>query len=159
MELNRKIDKEELKQYLTLCGPDTKIYLGCDSERFRIKGEWFADYMLCIVVHINGNNGAKIFGEVVRERVYDKNPKKPAMRLMNEVIKVAQLYLDFEDVIGEFETEVHLDVNPKKNTGSNIVVQEALGYIRGVCMVEPKIKPAAWAASTCADRLKSLKAA
>lgn len=157
--LDRKINKEELKEYLKNCGPETKIYLGCDSERFRIKGEWHADYMLCIVVHVNGNNGAKIFGEVHRERIWDKNPKKPGMRLMNEVVKVANLFLEFSDVLEDYEVEVHIDVNRSKSHASNTIMQEALGYIRGVCMLEPKLKPEAWCASTAADRLKSLKAA
>lgn len=155
---DKKISKEELKAYLTTCGPDTKIYLGCDSERFRIKGVWHADYMLCVVVHVNGNNGAKIFGQVDRERVYDTNPKKPGLRLMNEVVKVANLFIELQDVISDYEVEVHLDINKSKNHASNTIMNEALGYIRGVCMVEPKIKPAAWAASTAADRLKSLSA-
>lgn len=151
-----KIDKDEIKAFLQTCGEGTRIYLGCDSERFRIKDEWYADYMLCVIVHINGNNGAKIFGKVERERVYDKNLKKPGVRLMNEVIKVAQLYLELEDIFGDYEVEVHLDLNPNKQYASNVIMHEAIGYIKGTCMIIPKIKPEAWAASTCADRYKSL---
>lgn len=153
---DKKIDKNEVKEFLNTCGPNTKVYLGCDSERFRIGGEWYADYMLCVVVHVNGKNGAKLFGQVDRERIWDKNPKKPSMRLMNEVVKVANLFVELQDVLADHEVEVHLDINKSKNHASNVIMNEALGYIRGVCMVEPKIKPAAWAASTAADRLKSL---
>jgi len=153
---NRKIDKTEVSEYLKNCNENTKIYLGCDSERFRLGDEWYADYMLCVVIHVNGNSGGKIFGEVHRERIYDNNPRKPGMRLMGEVFKVAELYLELEDVISGYETAIHLDVNPSKSYASNSIMNEALGYIRGVCQIEPEIKPKAWAASTAADRYKSL---
>jgi predicted RNase H-related nuclease YkuK (DUF458 family) len=39
---------------------------------------------------------------------------------------------------------------------SSIVIQQAVGYIRGVCNVEPKVKPQAFAASYAADRLKEI---
>jgi predicted RNase H-related nuclease YkuK (DUF458 family) len=51
------------------------------------------------------------------------------------------------------EIEVHLDLNPKKNYASNLIVDQAIGYIRGTCNVIPLIKPEAFAASYCADRL------
>jgi predicted RNase H-related nuclease YkuK (DUF458 family) len=43
--------------------------------------------------------------------------------------------------------------------GSSCVINEAVGYIRGVCNVVPFVKPNAFAASYAADRYKSLKAA
>ncbi len=70
----KKIDLEEVKSFIEAQGPETKIYLGCDSERLKVNGEWHADYVLAIVVHINGNNGCKLFGEVQRERVWDAKP-------------------------------------------------------------------------------------
>jgi predicted RNase H-related nuclease YkuK (DUF458 family) len=41
---------------------------------------------------------------------------------------------------------------------SNIVINEAIGYIKGMCNVVPLVKPNAFAASYAADRLKSLVA-
>jgi predicted RNase H-related nuclease YkuK (DUF458 family) len=139
--------------------PETKIYLGCDSERLRIDGAWHADYVLAIVVHINGNNGCKIFGEVHRERVWDQKVSKPAMRLMTEVYKTSELYLKLADVLEGRDVEVHLDINPDEHYGSSCVVQQAIGYIKGTCNVIPFVKPNAWAASYAADRFKSLRAA
>jgi predicted RNase H-related nuclease YkuK (DUF458 family) len=52
-----------------------------------------------------------------------------------------------------------LDINPSEMHGSNCVIQEAIGYIRGTCNVIPLVKPEAFAASYAADRLKGLKAA
>lgn len=153
-----RITEKELQAYLDKCNDDTKIYLGCDSERFHVKDEWYADYILVIVVHMNARNGAKIFGEVHRERIYDKNPKYPQVRLMNEAIKLGEFFLKHEDVLTGYEVEVHLDLNPDKLYKSSTVVNEAVGYIRGLTQIEPKIKPFAWAASTAADRYKSIAA-
>ena len=81
------------------------------------------------------------------------------MRLMNEVMKTAQLYLDLGDISDEYEVEVHLDINPNELHGSSCVINEAVGYVRGMCNVVPLVKPNAWAASYCADRLKEIIAA
>ena len=108
----KKLDLEQVTEFIRAQTPETKIYLGCDSERLRIDGVWHADYILAIVVHINGNNGCKIFGEVHRERVYDQKVNKPAMRLMTEVYKVSELYLKLAEVLEGRDVEVHLDINP-----------------------------------------------
>lgn len=154
----KKINIEEVKRFIEAQGPMTKIYIGGDSERFNIKGEWFADYTLAIVVHINGNNGCKIFGEVHRERVYDQKRNRPRMRLMTEVYKIAELYLKLHEVLEDREVEVHLDINPNEMHGSNCVINEAVGFIRGMCNVVPMVKPRAFAASYAADRLKEVLA-
>jgi len=155
----RKINLEEVRNYINAQSPETKIYLGCDSERFKINKEWWADYILAIVVHVNGNNGCKIFGEVHRERDYDQKQSKPRYRLMNEVYKVSELYLKLADVLEDRKVEVHLDINPNEMHGSSCVINEAIGYIRGTCNVTPLVKPEAFAASYAADRFKSLKVA
>jgi len=154
----KKLNLEEVKAFIEAQGPDTKIYLGCDSERMRVDGKWHADYILAIVVHINGNNGCKIFGEVQRERDYDQKQERPRFRLMNEVYKVSELYLKLADVLEERQVEVHLDINPNEMHGSSCVINEAIGYIKGTCNVIPLVKPKAFAASYAADRFKSLAA-
>lgn len=155
----KKIDLLEVREFILAQGPDTKIYLGCDSERMRIDGIWYADYVLAIVVHINGNNGCKLFGEVQRERVWDAKPGKPAQRLMTEVYKTSEMYLKLAEVLEGRKVEVHLDINPDEQYGSSCVISQAIGYIKGVCNVIPFVKPNAWAASYAADRFKSLSQA
>lgn len=152
----KKIDINEVKEFIEAQGPNTKIYIGGDSERFAIGKDWYADYTLAIVVHINGNNGCKIFGEVQRERDYDLKKGKPRMRLMNEVYKIAELYLKLAEVLEGRDVQVHLDINPNEIHGSSCVINEATGYIRGMCNVIPMVKPNAFAASYCADRLKEI---
>ena len=155
----RKLNLDEVRDFIEAQSTDTKIYIGCDSERVKVNKVWFADYITAIVVHINGNNGCKLFGEVVRERDFDQKQNKPRYRLMNEVYKVCELYLKLADVLGDREVQVHLDINPSEMHGSNCVINEAIGYIRGTCNVIPLVKPEAFAASYAADRWKGLKAA
>ena len=155
--MKKVIDIDEVKEYLSHCGPETKIYLGADSERFQIGKEWFADYILVVVIHIDGRHGCKIFGSVERERDFEQKKNRPRFRLMNEVYKVSDLYLKLYDAIPH-DIQVHLDINPSEMHGSSCVVNEAIGYIKGTCNVIPLIKPKAFAASYAADRFKSLAA-
>jgi hypothetical protein len=155
----KKLNLDEVKQFIEAQTPETKIYIGCDSERFKLNGLWYADYILAIVVHINGNNGCKLFGEVVRERDYDQKVNRPRYRLMNEAYKLSEMYLKLADVLEDRYVEVHLDINPNEMYGSSCVISEAVGYIRGTCNVVPMVKPEAFAASYAADRFKGLKAA
>jgi len=154
---NKKIDLEEVRAFVESCGPDTKIYLGCDSEKVKLNGIWYADYITAIVVHIDSKHGCKIFGQIERERDYDQQKNKPRLRLMTEVYKVADMYLQLSAIIAN-DIEVHLDINPDMMHNSSIVVNEAIGYIKGMCNVVPLVKPNAFAASYAADRLKSLAA-
>jgi predicted RNase H-related nuclease YkuK (DUF458 family) len=49
-----------------------------------------------------------------------------------------------------------LDINPDIRFGSSVACKEAIGYIRGTCMMEPVVKPHSWAGSNVADNLKNL---
>lgn len=151
-----KMNLEEVRDFIQAQSAETKIYIGCDSERFRMGNEWWADYILAIVVHVDGKHGCKLFGEVIRERDYDQKVNRPRFRLMNEVYRVSELYLKLADVLDHRDVEVHLDISPKEENGSSCVLNEAIGYIRGTCNVIPMTKPNAWAASTAADRLKEI---
>lgn len=152
----QKLNLEEVKEFIRNQSPETKVYLGSDSERFLKNDEWYADYTLAIVVHLGGKHGCKIFGEVIREKDYDQKKNKPALRLMNEVYKVADLFHSLSDVLEDRHVEVHLDINPDEMHGSSCVVHQAIGYIKGTCNVVPMVKPNAFAASYAADRLKGL---
>ena len=147
----KKINIDEVKDFIESQSPNTKIYIGADSERFLIGKDWYADYTLAVVVHINGNNGCKIFGEVQRERDYDQKKNRPRMRLMNEVYKLAELYQKLHDVLEDREVEVHLDINPDPRHKSNVAVKEALGWVKGSLNLDAKIKPLSFAATHAAD--------
>lgn len=154
-----KVDVREVEEFISRQGPNTRVYLGADSERFKVNGVWWAEYTVAVVIHINGRNGCKIFGETSKERDYDQKYNRPSMRLMNEVYRVSEMFQRLQEVLKDREVEVHLDINPSEMHGSSCVVQQAIGYIRGTCNVIPMVKPDAFAASYAADRLKSLLAA
>ncbi len=152
MELNIS----EVRTFIQAQSKETEIYIGADSYRFIVGNDWYADYTMVVVVHIDGKHGCKLFGETVRERDYDTKGDKPQLRLMNEVYKVADLYLRLADIFDNRKVEIHLDLNPDPMYMSQVVVQQAIGYIRGVCNVSPRVKPHAFAASCAADRYRGL---
>jgi predicted RNase H-related nuclease YkuK (DUF458 family) len=154
-----KISIPDVIEFVNQQGPNTRVYLGADSERFRERGVWWAEYTVVVVIHINGNNGCRIFGEVTRERDYDQRQDRPSMRLMNEVYRVSELFQNLAPALTDHEVEVHLDINPNELHGSSCVIQQAIGYIRGTCNVVPMVKPQAFAASYAADRFRNLKVA
>lgn len=151
-----KIDMQEVAEFIQGQGPNTRIYLGADSERFKLNRVWWAEYTVVVVVHVNGNNGCRIFGEMTKERDYDQRADRPSMRLMNEVYRVSDLFQRLAPVLADRPVEVHLDINPDEMHGSSCVVSQAIGYIRGTCNVIPMVKPNAFAASYAADRLRGL---
>lgn len=150
----KHINIAEVSAFINECSPETKIYLGCDSERFRIGGVWYVDYITVVIVHFDGKHGCKIFGAVDRERDYGQAANKPKMRLMGEVYRVADLYLTLSKEVAH-DISVHLDINPNERYGSSVAVQEAVGYIKGMCGITPQVKPEAFAASYAADQFKS----
>jgi predicted RNase H-related nuclease YkuK (DUF458 family) len=147
------LNLDEVRNFIMNTSDTTKIYIGSDSARFLKRNTWFAEYATVVVIHYDGCRGCKIFGQVVSEIDYDQKKDKPRMRLMNEVIKTAQMYLDLEEAIGNKHCEIHLDINPNIKYSSHCVISEAVGYIKGMCNVIPFVKPNAFAASIAADRL------
>lgn len=147
-----KLNLNEVREFILNTSYNTKIYIGSDSARFKKGDVWYAEYATVVVIHYDGKRGCKIFGNMVSERDYDQKKDKPRLRLMNEAIKTAQLYIDLEESIGCRPVEIHLDINPNEKYGSSCVISEAVGYIKGMCNVVPFVKPKAFAASVAADR-------
>jgi uncharacterized protein len=157
--MREDFDLEKVREFIRNTSSTTSIYIGADSERYRGRDEqWYADYTVAIVIHLDSSRGCKVFGKVDSERDYDKRHDRPATRLMNETYRAAQMYLDLIEVIGDRHCEVHLDINPDEMHGSSCVIQQATGYIRGMCGFPPKVKPEAFSASYAADRLKDILA-
>ncbi len=152
-----RIDIDEMREYIeTNCGEGTKIYLGVDSERYKEKGVWFADYLLAAVIHVNGSKGCKIFAEVQKEPDYDQKKNRPFNRMMTEARKVCELYERLKDLLLEHEFEIHVDISPYEHCGSNVAYSAAVGYIKSMTMTDAVTKPSAWCASFAADRAREL---
>lgn len=154
--MKKPMNIENIIEFINKQPPETCVYLGADSERYNKNGSWMADYTLAVVVHHSGKHGCKVFGEVQTEPDYDQRKNRPVVRLMTEVYKVSELYLKLADALVDRHVEIHLDINPDEGYASSVVVQQAIGYIRGVCQMTPKVKPDAFAASYAADRLKEM---
>jgi predicted RNase H-related nuclease YkuK (DUF458 family) len=140
---------------LSSLNSETKIYLGCDSVKFTNKGKKYAKYATILVIHMNGKNGCKIFSNISIEPDYDSKLNRPSTRLMNEVIKVCQLYIQISPFIDEYDIEIHLDIglDPLKNASSCVATQAA-GYVLGVTGLSQeniKFKPDSWCSSIGAD--------
>jgi predicted RNase H-related nuclease YkuK (DUF458 family) len=142
---------EEIVDLLLTLSVDTKVYLGCDSMRFNRNGRWYARYATVAIVHMDGKHGCRIFNNISVEPDYDIRKNRPKVRMMNEVSKVCQLYLQLAPYIDEFDIEIHLDINTDPKFGSNCAASEAAGYVLGMTGIEPKLKPESWAASFGAD--------
>jgi len=154
--MRRKLDLDAVREFIEGTSESTKIYIGSDSEKHKRGGVWFSDIAVCVIIHYDGKHGAKIFGEITTQRDWDQRKDRPRMRLMAEVSAAAQLYLDLAEAIGDRHCEVHIDINPDEKFGSSCVIQEAIGYIKGMTGLKPKVKPDAWAASIAADKFPSL---
>lgn len=143
---------EEVKDFIAQSSESTKIYFGADSSRFKSKGKWYATYTIVVVIHKDGCKGAKVFGYSETEPDYDKKFNRPSYRMMQETYKVSELFLALTEYIGIREVEIHLDINPNEMHGSSCALSQAIGYVKGMCGIEPKVKPCAFAASYAADR-------
>ena len=143
---------KEIKTFISNQSSESKIYIGSDSEQYKLNGKWMVDYYTVCVIHIDGCRGCKVFGEKTQEPDYTQDKRKPQYRLMQEVYKASELYLQLQDCLEDRYCEVHLDLNSSKKFISNLIVDQAIGYIKGTCNVIPMIKPNSWAASHCADR-------
>ena len=145
---------EEIVNVLETTNQNTKVYLGCDSVVQNIKDKKKrARYATVAIIHLNGNNGCRIFSNISYENEYDEKPNRPKLRMMNEVMKVCNLYIQLESVINDFDIEIHLDISKDQKNGSNCAASEAAGYVLGLTGIDPKLKPDSFAASVGADRV------
>ena len=141
----------DMVDLLINCNENTKVYLGCDSVRYIRKDKVWARYATVAIVHMNGNKGCRIFSHISYEPDYDLKSSRPKMRMLTEVRKVCDLYIQIAPFIDEFEIEIHLDINTNPIHGSNCAASEAAGYVLGMTGLQPKLKPDSWAASFGAD--------
>lgn len=147
---------EDAKRVIAASSPDTSVYVGCDSVRFKKNGKWFARYATVVIVHYASRHGASIFHQidVLPEYDYSKKPLKGGntkTRILQEAIFAGMAAAEIAEVLDGRHLEVHLDINPDPKYKSNIALSEAVGYVLGTTGVKPKIKPHAWAASHASD--------
>jgi len=128
-----------------------KVYIGTDSKRFRKDNVWYARFATAVVIHKESKHGCKVFILESTERDYDSKMGKPINRMMAEVYKTSETYENLKTFLENREVEIHLDINPDEKFGSNCAYKQAIGFIKGVCGIDAKVKPFALAASFAAD--------
>lgn len=142
--------------------PESSVYIGCDSLRIKTsksKTGWAIKYSQVIILHVNSNNGGKLYHETaIIEDVTGKYGDKAALRerLMGEVYRAVELVESIIDVIGDRRLEVHLDINSDPTQKSHAVVTEALGYVKAMTGYDAVIKTPngdSWASTHAADNL------
>lgn len=147
--------KVEIREYLSKV--EGRVYIGCDSVRFKKyntatgKNDNWAKYAVALAVHINNSNGCKAFYFIESSINHDAVDNKPRLRLMSEVERSIDCYLEFEEDLIDREVQIHLDVNPNVDYASNAVAKQAVGWVKGMTGIDAEIKPCAYAGSYLAD--------
>jgi predicted RNase H-related nuclease YkuK (DUF458 family) len=140
---------DEAREAIRKSSPQSSVYVGCDSIRYKKNGLWYAKYSTVIVLHMDSNRGCKLFHETVDLPDYG-NLK---VRLMTEVQFAIAAVEEILPELGKRHLEIHLDLNPNPAHKSNVAVKEALGYVQGQLGITAHIKPASWAATHAADHV------
>ena len=141
-------------------GHNFTVSVGTDSQRGGGKGTYKFATVILITTSEDLGGGVNVGrGGMVIAATYYHTFKASAKELVNErmvfevgksveaAYEIAEL-LDLYDV----KLEIHADINPNPAHESNKALQTAVGYILGMGY-SFKIKPDAWASSTCADKL------
>lgn len=133
---------------------ESSIYIGTDSIRFRSKRDkkWYARYATVVVLHKDSSSGARYW--VLKEVNPDGRDEDKGTR-MARLLKETELTVKYAQAVlphcGERYVEIHLDVNPDPETGSNIACNASVGWVTGALGIAPKVKNQAWAATHAAD--------
>lgn len=145
---------EDAKRAIAASSPDSSVYVGCDSVRFKKNGKWFARYATVVIVHYASRHGASIFHDIQVLPEYDHKKEKGGntkVRIVQEAMFAGMAAAELVDVLDGRYLEIHLDINPDPKYKSNVALTEAIGYVLGTTGVKPKVKPHAWAASHASD--------
>jgi predicted RNase H-related nuclease YkuK (DUF458 family) len=140
---------EEAKRLIAESSPQSSVYIGCDSIRYRKNKQWYAKYSTVIIVHMDSKHGCRLFHESYDLPDYG-NLKQ---RLLTEVNYAVAAATEIIEVLGDRHMEVHLDINPNPKHKSSIAVKEALGWVKGSLGIDAKVKPDSFAATHAADHV------
>lgn len=148
---------EDAIKAIKASSPNSSVYVGCDSVRFKKKvngrTQQFARYATVVVLHMDSRHGCKLF---YREDIlpdWGKKTESLVNRLIQEATFAIETTAAIAPVLGDRHFEVHLDINAHEAHASNKAATQACGYVLGSTGVKPKIKPEAFAAMFAADRI------
>lgn len=162
---NNIIIEEPILDYLTKLfdeefekGYHLKVSIGTDSKKSNDGFYRFATVILITTFENLGKNvtvgrGGIIISSTFYNQFKTKNKQLVNERMVFEVSKSVEVAYEIAPLLDLYEIplEVHADINPDPSYESNKALQQAVGYILGMGY-DFKIKPDAWASSSCADK-------
>jgi predicted RNase H-related nuclease YkuK (DUF458 family) len=152
-----KIIEQELER-----GYNLKVSVGTDSQKAGGRGNYKFATVILITTSENLGDGVVVGrgGILVSKTYYNqfkmKNTDKELVneRMVYEVSKSVEVAYEIAPLMDLYEIplEIHADINPDPLHDSNKALQSAVGYILGMGY-SFKVKPEAYASTSCADRL------
>ena len=145
-QLNKTLEDTVLED-VTKTDLPLKFYIGADSQYAYKK----VVYSVVLVMLKEGQGGIGYY-----RRIFDKGVITTQQRLFQETYYAVDLAVKINPLlesIGRKIEEIHTDLNPDPNYLSSTMINQCLGYIKGMGF-KGITKPNSWAASSVAD-LKS----
>ena len=126
-------------------GHELKICIGTDSQVYGTD-----IHMATAIVFLRYKKGGFMF--VSSDRITQKMGIRE--RMIKEVSRSIATAYQLCDLLDRYdvELEVHADINTDPDFPSNVALKEATGYILGMGF-KFKVKPDAFASSSCADKM------
>lgn len=139
--------EETILSDISKTSKDLKFYIGSDSHTANKK----TIFSVVLVILKKGKGGIGYY-----KRILENNSFTTHQRLFQETYYAVELATKINPLlesIGYKIEEIHTDLNPNPNFMSSSMINQCLGYIKGMGFIG-KTKPNSWAASSVAD-LKS----
>lgn len=131
------------------------IYIGCDSLP---NGKSTATYSTVLCLYRVGKGAHIIYNRESKVKVYGNTKnEKLKNRLWDEIYRIVDLatILTDSDLFNEkriTDFQIHIDVNPNEKYESNVIHNQAVGYINSMGL-DAYVKPDSPAATFVSDHL------
>lgn len=125
-------------------GNKLKVCIGADSQVYGTTTDFAT-----VIVFLREKAGGFMF--VKKDKI--RQPLALKERMMMEVAKSIEIAYELAVLfeLYKVDMEVHADINPDPRFKSNVALNEAMGYIKGMGFAF-KAKPDAFASSSCANK-------
>jgi len=141
----------EIREFILTDSQSTyKLIIGSDSRSKRRQDKMDIDLVTAIVIHRKGRGGRYFWNKKIIRNIYSLKEKLYQETMASLATAEKLLGILKEDLNGQFKVlEIHIDIG--KNGPSREMIQELVGMVAGNGFAA-KIKPAAYAASSVADK-------
>lgn len=135
-----------------------KVSVGTDSQKTGRSYKFATVILITTSEDLGGGvivgRGGKIIHATHNHEFHNRSKELVNERMMYEVSKSIEVAYEINDLLNlyDIKMEIHADINPDSRHESNKALQQAVGYILGMGY-DFKVKPFAFASSSCADKL------